>query len=173
MENRGLYCELYDYLEGFEQIDENEIYKQILDEWSENQVEEFVVSVFKLIPNDFFQEASYYNFYANSTLAGAPYPCADLDCRLKNLDDLLRFSALYADKMLMQSPFDKHYENLETGNKINRLDLVGDIIIILYLKSFVLAGIIGFFSSYVCLCEDCLKKFVSKEDELRKKMKVI
>ena len=55
VENRGLYCELYDYLEGFEQIDENEIYKQILDEWSENQVEEFVVSVFKLIPNDFFQ----------------------------------------------------------------------------------------------------------------------
>lgn len=173
VKNRGLYCELYDYLEGFDQIDEKEIYEQILDEWSENQVEEFVASVFKLIPNEYFQDASYYNFYANSTLGGAPYPCADLDCRLKNLDDLLRFSALYADKMLMQSPFDKHYENLEAGNRINRLDLVGDIIIILYLKSFVLAGIIGFFSSYVCLCEDCLKKIVSKEDELRNKMKVI
>ena len=60
VKNRGLYCELYDYLEGFDQIDEKEIYKQILDEWSENQVEEFVASVFKLIPNDYFQDASYY-----------------------------------------------------------------------------------------------------------------
>lgn len=173
MKNRGLYCELYDYLEGFEQIDENEMYKQILDEWSENQVEEFVVSVFKLIPNDVFEEQSYYNFYSNSTLAGAPYPCTHLECRLKNLNDLLRFSALYADKILMQSPFDKHYEDIEAGRKINRIDLIGDIIIILHLKVPVLAGIIGFYSSYICLCTECLKKIVSKEDELRKKMKII
>lgn len=170
MEDKSLYSELFNYLEAFEQIEEKDIFKQIVQEWSEEQVEDFVVNIFKLIPNDSFEKHSYYNFYANSTLAGAPYPCSALECRVKNVYDLLRFAALYADKMLLPSPIDKHYEDIEAGRKVNRMNLVGDIIIILNLKPLILSGIIGFFSSYVCLCADCLSKITKKENELQAKM---
>ena len=170
MEDKSLYSELFNYLEAFEQIEEKDIFKQIVQEWSEEQVEDFVVNIFKLIPNDSFEKHSYYNFYANSTLAGAPYPCSALECRVKNVYDLLRFAALYADKMLLPSPIDKHYEDIEAGRKVNRMNLVGDIIIILNLKPLILSGIIGFFSSYVCLCADCLSKIATKENELQAKM---
>ena len=106
MKNKSLYIELYDFLEGFEQIEAHDIYEQIVNEWSEKQVEEFTVNVFQRIPNDFFERQSYFNFYANSTLAGAPYPCSALECRMKNVIDLLRFAALYADKILLPSPID-------------------------------------------------------------------
>lgn len=173
MKTASLYIELYSYLEGFEKIGEDDIYSQIVNEWTNEQVETFVVNVFKNIPNDVYHKTSYYNFYANSTLAGAPYPCSALECRMKNLNDLLRFTALYADKVLIQSPIDKYIENLEAGKMINRFDLAGDIVILLKLKSLVLAGIIGFFSSYVCLCTDCLKKVVTQEKEFQKKLEKI
>lgn len=170
MRDKSLYIELYNYLDGFEQIEKNDIYVQLINEWSEKQVEDFVVNVFKLIPNDSFEQQSYYNFYANSTLAGAPYPCSALECRIKNITDLLRFAALYADKMLLPSPIDKHFENIEMGKKVDRINLAGDIIIILSLKPLVLAGIIGFFSSYISLCSECLKEVVKREEELQKKL---
>lgn len=173
VKNKSVYIELYDYLEGFEKIVTYDIYEQIVNEWSEEQVEEFTVNVFKLIPDDSFESRSYYNFYANSTLAGAPYPCSALKCRMKNVADLSRFAALYADQMLLPSPMDKHFEDIEMGRRVNRENLANDIIIILYLKPLVLAGIMGFFSSYICLCADCLKKIVTREEELQDKMQKI
>lgn len=173
MTNKSLYAELYSYLEGFEHIEQDEIYMQLINEWSEEQVEDFVINVFKLIPNDWFEQQSYFNFYANSTLAGAPYPCSGLECRIKNVNDLLRFAALYADKILIPSPIDKYFEAIEVGKKVNRINLARDIIIILRLKPIVLAGIIGFVSSYVCVCQECLKKIVTREDELKEKLEKI
>ena len=53
---------------------------------------------------------------------------------------------------------------------LNRMDLAGDVIIILMLKPLVLSGIIGFFSAYICLCEECLKKVITRENELQEKL---
>lgn len=173
MKDKSLYIELYDFLEGFEQIEKDDIYKQVVVEWSEKQVEDFIVNIFGLIPNDSINHYSNYNFYANSTLAGAPYPCSNLDCRMENVASLLRFAALYADKMLTQSPIDKHIEDVEMNRKIDRMNLAGDIIIILNLKPLVLSGIMGFFSSYLCLCDNCLQKISRKEYELKVKIQKI
>ena len=49
------------------------------------------METFRRIPSDSFQKRSYYNFYANSTLAGAPFPCSAIECRMSNVADLLRF----------------------------------------------------------------------------------
>lgn len=71
---------------------------------------------------------------------------------MSNVADLLRFSALYADKMLLPSPIDKYVESIENGKRVNRMDLAGDVIIILMLKPLVLSGIIGFFLLiFVCV----------------------
>ena len=91
MSDKSLYAELYDYLEGFEQTERIDIFEQIVNEWSEEQVEDFIMETFRRIPSDSFQKRSYYNFYANSTLAGAPFPCSAIECRMSNVADLLRF----------------------------------------------------------------------------------
>lgn len=162
-----LYSQLYEYLDGFTALDIDDIFNQIIKEWTNEQVEAFVGKLFLEIKMDYFENPSYFNFYANSTLGGAAYPCSALECRLNNLDNLLRFSALYADKVLIQSPIDAHYERLESDMDIDRVSLATDIIILLYIKPLVLNGIVGFFSSYICLCQECLKKIVKKEDDIK------
>ena len=86
MRAKSLYVELYDYLEGFEQTEKIDIFEQIVKEWSEEQVEDFIMETFRRIPSDSFQKRSYYNFYANSTLAGAPFPCSAIECRMSNVE---------------------------------------------------------------------------------------
>lgn len=124
-----LYSQLYEYLDGFTALDIDDIFNQIIYEWTNEQVEAFVGKLFLEIKMDYFENPSYFNFYANSTLGGAAYPCSALECRLNNLDNLLRFSALYADKVLIQSPIDAHYERLESDKDIDRVSLATDIIL--------------------------------------------
>ena len=73
----------------------------------------------------------------------------------------------------MPSPIDKQFENLTCGNEVNRLDLAVSIIVLLKLKPLVMAGIVGFSSSYLCLCKDCLKRITPMEDELEKRISQI
>lgn len=40
------------------------------------------------------------------------------------------------------------------------------------MKPLVLASIIGFFLSYICLCQDCLKMVIKNENELQMKMDI-
>lgn len=170
MYSKANYHALYDYLEGFEKCDQNEILEQICNEWTSEQIENFVIEISKMFVNDFYETHSYYNFLSNSSLAGGDFPCAALACRMRNVGELARFAALYADKVLLPSPIDEHISAIENHREINRYNLAVDIIILLYLKPLVLAGIIGFISSQLCLCENCLKTITKKEDELREKI---
>ena len=45
MRAKSLYVELYDYLEGFEQTEKIDIFEQIVKEWSEEQVEDFIMEL--------------------------------------------------------------------------------------------------------------------------------
>ena len=49
MRAKSLYVELYDYLEGFEQTEKIDIFEQIVKEWSEEQVEDFIMETFRRI----------------------------------------------------------------------------------------------------------------------------
>src|SRR5699024_3988721 len=71
----------------------------------------------------------------------------------------MRFSALYADYVYIDSPFDKYMHQLENIEGIDRYSLGIDIIILLELEPLVLAEIVKFQSDYICLCSECSKKF--------------
>ena len=43
-------------------------------------------------------------FTAPPDLSGAPWPCASINCRLRKVDKLSRFAALYADQLAVLSP---------------------------------------------------------------------
>lgn len=167
-----LYAELYDYLEGFSNKTEQEVVEYVFS-LDNNEIEVFVERLFYLLKQDGYDRTSYFNMYSNSTLAGAPYPCANISCRIRNLDSLARYAALYADKVLLPSPIDNFYDDLSNNIQINREELCITIIMLMHLKPLVLAGIIGFVSSYLCLCKDCLEKVVQKEVNVEKKLEEI
>ncbi len=168
-----IYSELYEYLDAFSESTDENIVKSIMNDWNNNQIESFVGTLFQLVKMDFFEKPSFFNFYSNSTLAGGSYPCAAAECRLRNLDSFTRYASLYADKVLIPSPIDTFIEDVERGNQINKMELAISILIILRLKPLVLAGIVGFFSTYICLCQNCLEKVVKKEENIEKQLKAI
>lgn len=168
-----LYSELYDYLDVLSEITDENIMRLVLNDWNNNQAESVVVTLFKLVKMDFYEKPSFFNLYANSTLAGGSYPCVAAECRLRNLDGLARYASLYADKVLIPSPIDTLFEDVEKGIQIDRIELAVAILILLHLKPLVLAGIVGFFSTYICLCENCLEKVVIKEENIEKHLKAI
>lgn len=167
------YAALYEYLDSFQINSIDEFINNLFSELNEAQVEALVETLFQLIKTDYYAKPSFFNFYPNSSLSGKPYPCSHFACRLNNIDALARFSALYADKVLISSPIDKQFERLTKNEKIDRIDLAISICILLRLKPLVLQGIVGFTSSYVCLCKDCLSKLIKKEIELDKRLKQI
>ena len=94
----------------------------------------------------------------------------DMTKRLGALAEKYKCAIILIGHMNKASPIDKYVESIENGKRVNRMDLAGDVIIILMLKPLVLSGIIGFFSVYICLCEKCLKKIITRENELQEKL---
>jgi hypothetical protein len=115
--------------------------------------------------NDF----SPFNFLANSTLSGGGFPCAQMACRLKNIDKLARNAVLYADTVFLANPFDQ-YLHTETFTDYQRLDLARDIAIMYDAKPLFDEGIFQFSTSIFHVCEACNKKMVSASRRLQRKL---
>jgi hypothetical protein len=112
---------------------------------------------------------SVFTFSANATLSGAPFPCAGLDCRLRNLDSAARFAALYADRVYITNPFEP-YVDLESAGDFMRRTLAGDIMGMLYVQPLLEEGILCVQNNIVGLCRDCLAEVEGLEREISKKV---
>lgn len=165
------YYELLDVLNRYELTDPKKYVDNILDKWNKNKLLDVVGKLIKSIrpSNTEVDISTSFTFSANSTLSGAPFPCADIACRLNNVEKLVRFSALYCDKVYIQSPFDEYLRSKE----IDRNQLVGDITILNMLVPLIKQNLIGFVCKSVLLCEDCLIKFTKQEDAFNTKYKLL
>src|SRR5699024_10189872 len=98
-------------------------------------VENLIVDLYEKIPvNSFMDNDSIFEFRPNSTLTGGKYPCRDLHCRITRIEELMRFSSLYANKIYIVSPIDKYIKPLKDSPEIDTYELAVDIIILLELK---------------------------------------
>ncbi len=144
---------------------------------SNNRLEQFAFKLFKNIKpaiiNHSNNVGANFDFLANSTLSGAPYPCSDINCRIANIENLSRFAALYADTITIRSPIDKHIERVGEGNAICREDLFYDILILLMLKPLVENGLILFTSNYMSLCKHCHTMVIKSEEEYKQKIDLV
>lgn len=104
---------------------------------------------------------SLFSFVANSTLAGAPYPCEATKCRMDNIEKLAQFSALYADKVLIPSPFDRFNHDAE----IDPNDLAVALATLVELRPLVEEGIVEFAVTDMHFCSDCLQGILRSETE--------
>ncbi|MBA0208365.1 hypothetical protein [Pectobacterium brasiliense] len=118
-----------------------------------------------------------FSFIANSSLSGGASNCANLECRLSKLDELISFASLYADVIYINNPFEYLYQS---WNDLNiyfiKSEIIAAIYQYFYLKPYLSQGIIKYSFGYVSLCEhhhETLAKplrdrILDKEKELTK-----
>ena len=135
-------------------LDEIASYLGSLDD---GELESLCDSLIGVIPYDRFTTHSAFNFIADSGLEGGPFPCACFECREKKVDQLVRFSSLYADKVLIRSPIDQAL-NIAYDNDELIFELAFGILLIMKLEHVVKAGHIGFIRGDSPICESCLQK---------------
>lgn len=139
--------EFYDYVENAdneELIEFLELFNDIIDDSTDSSTNKIG-----------------FNFIANSTLSGLPFPCEELSCRLENLDRLSRNSILYADTVYIQNPF-HDYLRYKSFDKILRLGIIEDLIVLSYIRPLLKEGIFKFAKSKTHFCNDCYLKFQEK-----------
>jgi len=159
------YSALYDKLKPYNHLSFREICEK-LDKFTQQKKETLIIRLFELLDNDFYRKQSYFNFFADSTFSGAPFPCSDSRCRLKNIDNLVRFAALYADKVLVYSPVETLIDRIKGDNYSDTAEIAICITILQRLEPLVSSGIIGFTSTDICICPDCLKEITKVEENV-------
>ena len=145
----------------------------ILQRWNQDKIINFLVKIFSFLKFETYNTETYFNFNVNSALAGEPVYCSSLSCRLQRADNLSRFSALYADKIVLQFPLNKYFGIHRDITNIDRVNLYNDIIVLLKYKPLALEGIIEFHLNSLCLCDDCLKKHIKDKEAFDEKLQLV
>ncbi|MBV1871037.1 MAG: hypothetical protein KUG83_00695 [Gammaproteobacteria bacterium] len=137
--------------------------------WSEGDIEDAVFNspeeyiyefseVMALISKHHFHSSDLpnenFSFIANSSLSGGAHPCSAPECRKKRLNQLASFSALYADEVYIQNPFENI---LLRGNQsireFERQEILAGIQNYFYLRPLIEKGIIKYATVNVNFCE--------------------
>jgi hypothetical protein len=94
-----------------------------------------------------------FSFIANSSLSGGVSNCANLQCRLNKLDELVSFASLYADVIYINNPFESLYISWEDFRfNYIKTELLTAICQYFYLKPYLSLGIIKYSCGYMSLC---------------------
>jgi hypothetical protein len=128
---------------------------------SRSKLQKLALALAEAVPIDHRQAQSPFDFVANSPLSGAPTPCLDPDCRIRHVDDLSRFAALYADRTLVRNPFETYVHGFSEDDFDLRYQIQGDIAVALKLRPLIEKGLVGFAGSrihYCCDCQDRMEK---------------
>lgn len=112
-----------------------------------------------------------FNFSAGPTLSGGTHPCANLNCRLTNMQRLATFSALYADIVLIEDMFSYFHHDVSKmldrdGGQYLKTRLRDDIIILLNWMPLLKTGIVQINPGVQGLCQRCLLKRIKEESSI-------
>lgn len=147
-------------------IDDEEFFEYV-QEAENDELAEFVQLFNEVIDNSYSEEKSNdkFNFIANSTLSGLSFPCGDIDCKINSIYSLARNAILYADTVYLQNPFEQYLKHKEFNYKL-RQDLIGDLIVLSYIRPLLEEKIFKIAVSKVHYCHDCYTRF--QENYLQK-----
>lgn len=170
---------MYDLLRKKGLINDSVIDKKIMDDWSINNILDFneqINSLIKPINKISSKELPTYKFTANAELSGQAYGgCIGPNCRIKSIEELSRFAALWADKVYVHSYFDEHEimsrTSLLTESRIKNFDFryiySGSLKCLLRLKKLVESGIVEIVRGEAQLCPRCMAEGISKNEEIQ------
>lgn len=187
---------LYEFLKVSGLDTEEKVRSNILCKFSTTKVFDILENCFYLSNmNESIENPGLFDFSANYSLSGGHYPCYDIGCRTQNIQDLITFSLLYSDSVLIANIFDYFYykkridEFKYHDEEFNfKYGVAGDLIIALRIRKAVEAGYIRMNNTVRILCKnhsDNLHKtekhlqlkidkvFDSEWSKIKKKLKVV
>jgi hypothetical protein len=112
---------------------------------------------------------SSFNFVANTTLSGGPFPCSEYPCRFNNIDNLARNAILYADTVFITNPFEKYGHYLNFG-EYERYEFTIDLALLYYIRPLLEEGIFRICKSNHHVCRNCLKEINALTKSFEKKI---
>lgn len=116
-----------------------------------------------------------FDFTASLTLSGGDYPCSEISCRARNIDDLARFSVFYSDEVIIYNFLADHSISFGHPPKNDspefRQKVVDDLVLLLYLKPLIDAKIIVPYTPQTNVCPYCLSEEIyGKKSDKRLKL---
>jgi len=142
--------------------------KETVGKWTTSQIGSFLEECEGIAP---YVESTdignhTFDFAASSTLSGACYPCSHPSCRLKQVDRVARFAALYANHVLILNPLPAHVPDVVDQDF--RLKLCGDLQVLNHVRPLLEAGIVGLSPNYFALCDHHFAQLRHAEQKLRR-----
>lgn len=153
----------------YELLARHDIYEmadaESLKEWAPSELRDLTFRIDEAIresekPFSPTEEWDRFSFLANGALSGLSFPCAHPGHRVKRVDQMARFAALYADEVIAQNPVSiPPVGALELPSSV-KIRVANDVFVLLSLKPLVKAGIIGVYSKHHNFCEKHVPPFV-------------
>jgi hypothetical protein len=123
---------------------------------------------------------SLFNFSASITLSGGNFPCESVDCRIKNIENIAKFSAAYSDSTTIHNPYDFIYYYIEEDKKLTESseDKIREytfiaVVASLQLRALIESGIIRFSKTLYTLCEPHKKEHDEETDKIHARLMLI
>lgn len=135
--------------------------------WTPTQVLDFLIDnqlAFPHVTRSDWGEPNVFDLAASASLAGGLWPCASSECRLRRADELCRFAALYADRIMVPSLFP--FELPDGVSNFLRMHILNDLLVLELFKPLLEAEIIGFTPRYYTFCANHVKEFKTLEKRL-------
>ncbi len=99
---------------------------------------------------------------ATISLGGGTEPCIGIDCRLRHIDELVPFAALYSDRVYIHNFLSNHEHVVESGYvpslEERRLTLVDDLQVLQRVRPLIEAGLIVPVTSTDEVCSQCIAR---------------
>lgn len=168
--------DLYEYLKKEKLDSQQKIIKKVLNT-SINELFEILAKCYidSLSLEQTLSNAGFFDFAANGTLSGEPYPCADIFHRIFIIKDLVSFCFLYSDTVSIVNPLEFVYGYIKGKRKILskkdeeyfRKKSVESLLIILELKEAIQYKKISFTKLNYVACTNCLKNIQNIEKKTK------
>jgi hypothetical protein len=157
----------------FDLLDRKDLTPQNVDiklwSWSPTEVIEFVELCARHLPSADEPATSIFDFVSSSQLSGGLLPCSELGCRLERVESLGRFAALYAERIVVQNPFEAYLDSQHLSEMALE-DLANDLHVMFYLRPLIESGIITFALNVTHFCKECYRKHTHEPEQFDEKV---
>jgi hypothetical protein len=117
-------------------------FEETLSKWDSSKTIEFIEEGSEKLTPFKNKQSTDHSFVSNTQLSGGHAPCVAVECRLKHVDQLARFAALYADQVLIHDPFE-YYGKVSEADVHVRKSLSDDLRVLYYLRPLLENGLIS------------------------------
>lgn len=147
--------------------------RKTIENWSISEIGDFMHKCEEIIPyyKDVPDEPTLFDFAASGALSGHPFPCANIECRLKKADQLARFAALYGNRVVIINPMPRFPPEKLTDEIKEKV--VENLRLLYHYKPLLEANIISLTPHSLAFCAEHAREIIALEKQLEQATRAI